>query len=101
MVAHLHARAERTCRPREPAARNRDSSAVYTTPSSRSATELVHATRRLQGLPSIDWRSKPLFEFEPPPDRIAEDLGPVDVPDAGHPSLRRGVDFEAYDFHDS
>jgi len=63
--------------------------------------EFVHATRRLKGLPPIDWRPEPLFEFEPPPDRIAEDLGPVDVPDAGHPSLRRGVDFETHDFHDS
>src|SRR2546430_10943201 len=72
----------------------------YTTLFRSLTPELVHATRRLQGLPSIDGRSKPLFEFEPPPNRIAEDLGPVDVPDAGHPSLRRGVDFEAHDFHD-
>src|SRR5438128_2243137 len=51
--------------------------------------------------PAVDFRSEPVFEFEPPTDRIAEDLGQVDVPDAGHPSLRRGVDLEAHDFHGS
>src|SRR5438093_10248603 len=60
----------------------------------------VHAAGGRKSTPSIDRRSKPLLEFEPSSNRVPKDLGPVNVPDSGHPPFRGGVDLEAHDLHD-